>query len=271
MIGWSCPAHSCLCRLDPRRVWARLPLPRQFRMHSYACPGRAEALEVPAASNHWCVPLTVDDQNSNGRYRTNLPDPSYRVPECCYRYPLAIEELTAVMIAHRAQRAHRVHGCAPPRSCFRPDMRAAAGKAERDPLWRVLRNTSERTIAGSQRSHGRPLGYQIAVKLQTDTGRESTLSPASGIRHPASGIRSRQRAAAAARDRPGTRARPAHPHSRRAVQSARRRLREQGEGCPGHPVPGPHHPDRRPPPIDHPRGRPDRRPPDLLMYPLFLP
>jgi ABC-type taurine transport system ATPase subunit len=76
-------------------------------------------------------------------------------------------------------------------------MRAAAGKAERDPLWRVLRNTSERTIAGSQRSHGRPLGYQIAVKLQTDTGRESTLSLASGIRHLASGLVRGQRLAIA--------------------------------------------------------------------------
>jgi hypothetical protein len=36
------------------------------------------------------------------RYLTNLPDPSYRLPACWYRHPIAVEELTALMVAHRA-------------------------------------------------------------------------------------------------------------------------------------------------------------------------
>ncbi len=36
------------------------------------------------------------------RYLTNLTDPSYRLPACWYRHPVAVEELTALMVAHHA-------------------------------------------------------------------------------------------------------------------------------------------------------------------------
>ena len=38
----------------------------------------------------------------DGRYLTNLADPSYRLPACWYRHPIAVEELTALMVAHHA-------------------------------------------------------------------------------------------------------------------------------------------------------------------------
>jgi hypothetical protein len=38
----------------------------------------------------------------DGRYLTNLADHSYRLPDCWYRHPIAVEELTALMVSHRA-------------------------------------------------------------------------------------------------------------------------------------------------------------------------
>ena len=43
----------------------------------------------------------------NGRYLTNLADPGYRLAACWYRHPIAAEELTALMVAHRAAYATR--------------------------------------------------------------------------------------------------------------------------------------------------------------------
>ena len=49
----------------------------------------------------WCE-VEVSTCWLDGRYLTNLADPSYRPPTCWYRHPIAAEELTALMVAHRA-------------------------------------------------------------------------------------------------------------------------------------------------------------------------
>ena len=90
--------------LDARLVNVETILPDLFDTYELRAAGGPyywEALDPTATSKLW------DELGKfvtwlDGRYLTNLADPSYRLPGCWYRHPIAVEELTALMVAHRA-------------------------------------------------------------------------------------------------------------------------------------------------------------------------
>jgi hypothetical protein len=90
--------------LDARLVNVETILPDLFDMYELRAAGGPyywEALPHDQAVKLW------DELGKfvtwlDSRYLTNLADPSYRLPGCWYRHPLAVEELTALMVAHRA-------------------------------------------------------------------------------------------------------------------------------------------------------------------------
>ena len=90
--------------LDARLVNVETILPDLFDMYELRAAGGPyywETLPHDQAAKLW------EDVGKfvtwlDGRYLTNLADPSYRLPACWYRHPIAVEELTALMVAHRA-------------------------------------------------------------------------------------------------------------------------------------------------------------------------
>jgi hypothetical protein len=90
--------------LDARLVNVETILPDLFDMYELRAAGGPyywAALDPDEAVKLW------DELGKfvtwlDGRYITNLADPSYRLPDCWYRHPIAIEELTGLMVSHRA-------------------------------------------------------------------------------------------------------------------------------------------------------------------------
>ncbi|TFC13246.1 hypothetical protein E3O19_12300 [Cryobacterium algoritolerans] len=90
--------------LDARLVNVEKILPDVFDMYELRAPGGPyywEALPHDQAVKLWNE-LGKFVAWRDSRYLTNLADPSYRLPGCWYRHPIAVEELTALMVAHRA-------------------------------------------------------------------------------------------------------------------------------------------------------------------------
>ena len=90
--------------LDARLVNVETILPDLFDMYELRTAGGPyywAALDHDEAVKLWDK-LGKFVTWLDGRYLTNLADPSYRLPECWYRHPIAVEELTALMVAHRA-------------------------------------------------------------------------------------------------------------------------------------------------------------------------
>lgn len=90
--------------LDARLANVETILPDLFDMYEMREEGGPHfwAKLQPAESTKLCNELGEFVAWLDARYLTNLADPSYRLPACWYRHPIAVEELTALMVSHRA-------------------------------------------------------------------------------------------------------------------------------------------------------------------------